>query len=447
MAADEKTAAAIASVIAFHQSANAAETASAVRPVHATAMRFCLDWRLMLHGGYALNAALPDSLRPYPADDHAVHDIDAITHKDSKMISASAVTALRRAGHTVSMRPARHDNTWTIRSAGSVVLDVNGVSAEDMAALRALSDEEGSPRWEGIRVAPTAYLKASMHLELSRPTVYVERWAKVVPRLASIYSVHPVLAAPPAPRAHAANPRRRRRGKEQKPASQPPASQPGPPPPAQRPAFDSAAEAAAALLASGAPNATRLVIAGSLAALEMAGPDASQSMIRMRDAAEAHGPWHRLDVVTRSDAGATAACLAKELLASRNRRVVAREHPARMFLPHHVSLVCCATGACLCRVYSMPEPVCANLVPGVAVPLASADVVLYLLIGEYIASHDEHSTRAAVAEVANAVAAASGVAAEAISAATPALSVALSVVALPPADSPLRRLFLPTPAV
>lgn len=430
VAAEEKTAA-VASVIAFHQSANAAETASAVRPVHAAAMRFCLDWRLMLHGGYALNAALPASLRPYPADDHAVHDIDAITHKDSKMISASAVTALRRAGHTVSMRPARHDNTWTIRSAGSVVLDVNGVSAEDMAALRALSDEEGSPRWEGVRVAPTAYLKASMHLELSRPTVYVERWAKVVPRLAALYSVRPVLAAPPAPRINAANPRRGRRGKEQQPpASQPPASQP--PPAAQRPAFDSAAEAAAALLASGAPNAARLVIAGSLAALEMG--QTLKSMIRARDAAKAHGPWHRLDVVARSDAGATAACLAKELLASRNRRVVAREHPARMFLPHHVSLDCCATGACLCRVYSMPEPVCANLVPGVAVPLASADVVLYLLIGEYIASHDEHSTRAAVAELANAVAADMA-----------AYMAVPSAVALPPADSPLRRLFLPSP--
>ena len=113
---------------------------------------------------------------------------------------------------------------------------------------------------------------------------------------------------------------------------------------------------------------------------------------------------------------------------------MAREHPARMFLPHHVSLDCCATGACLCRVYSMPEPVCANLVPGVAVPLASADVVLYLLIGEYIASHDEHSTRAAVAELANAVAADMA-----------AYMAVPSAVALPPADSPLRRLFLPSP--
>jgi hypothetical protein len=82
----------------------------------------------------------------------------------------------------------------------------------------------------------------------------------------------------------------------------------------------------------------------------------------------------------------------------------------------------------------MPDPVCANRAPDLDAALASPDLMLYLLIGEYIAAHGQNAcqeTRARIASVVDAVTA------------LPA-SPHKGAPGAPPPDAPSRRLFLPS---
>lgn len=144
--------------------------------------------RLLRYGGAALHALLPNST--IYEEDHTF-DIDAFTCKGntSKKTAYAAASLMGKQGVTgTRVIPAMHKSTYSVRMGRDVILDVHWISPNDHRVLERLAKEE---KLISHNVAPTAFLKMSMHLELSRPAVYIERWEKVWKRLDTLYSSFP----------------------------------------------------------------------------------------------------------------------------------------------------------------------------------------------------------------------------------------------------------------
>lgn len=167
-----------------------------LQQAHDEAKRVAKQMRLVRHGGCAIEALVPGSV--YGAGD--IPDIDAFTCRgtNAKKTAHAARHMIKKAGvDGLRIVPAMHKSTYSIRLGRHVIMDVSWVSPEDHKLLLKVAKDEGHPA--DAMVPPTAYLKMSMHLELCRPAVYIERWRKVWPRLEAVYGAFPASLPKPVP--------------------------------------------------------------------------------------------------------------------------------------------------------------------------------------------------------------------------------------------------------
>jgi hypothetical protein len=153
--------------------------------------RFATRNGLMIHGGAAIQAAVPGAA--YARGE--TRDTDVLCRRDARPVAINCMKDLRTVGLEATVRPAKHPGTWSVRLGRRRVMDCTGLSGPEFETLRRLSaaEQRGRPPLEGqepIR-APSVYLKASIHFELGRPTVYVQRWRKLLPRLDALYDAFP----------------------------------------------------------------------------------------------------------------------------------------------------------------------------------------------------------------------------------------------------------------
>ena len=162
----------------------------------------------MLHGGLAVNAVLPKSKKFY--DETTVPDYDAMipdnTGKITKKIMFEAQGKLTKAEYTAHFHPAIHGNTHKSRS------HPKGSRASRRSATPTYSTRPPSPRRisrplrpspkrrkssarpnSRASLVPTAWMKLSMHLEFSRPSVHIGRWSKLFPRCVRLYETFPTV--------------------------------------------------------------------------------------------------------------------------------------------------------------------------------------------------------------------------------------------------------------
>jgi hypothetical protein len=163
--------------------------------------------KLMLHGGLAVNAILPKKKRFY--DENSIPDYDALipddTGKETKKIMFAAQRKLTEADYWAHFQPAIHGNTQKLRSHPKGItrlaalrypniFDATSVPKTDFKKLLDLSETENKlrpPEYKQFTLVPTAWMKLSFHLEFSRPSVHIRRWAKLYPRSLSIYETYP----------------------------------------------------------------------------------------------------------------------------------------------------------------------------------------------------------------------------------------------------------------
>lgn len=166
--------------------------------------------KLMLHGGLAVNAVLPKSKKFY--DETTVPDYDAMipdnTGKVTKKIMYEAQNKLAAAEYTAHFHPAIHGNTHKLRSHPKGItrletlrypniFDATAIPIKDFEILAKLSEGEKKlrpPELKKYTLVPTAWMKLSMHLEFSRPSVHIGRWSKLFPRCTRLYETYPNLA-------------------------------------------------------------------------------------------------------------------------------------------------------------------------------------------------------------------------------------------------------------
>ena len=174
-----------------------AERNEAIRAIaaraHVAADKAVTEMRLLRYGGSALHTIIPEGVY----SEAEVPDIDAFTAKggSSKKTAYELANSMRRSGiEGIRIVPALHKSTHSVRIGRQVVADLTLISPSDCELLREAAKREGLPCKCTV---PTLFLKLSMHMELSRPAVFIERWRKIWPRLVALYREYPRALARP----------------------------------------------------------------------------------------------------------------------------------------------------------------------------------------------------------------------------------------------------------
>lgn len=155
------------------------------KPLYTIAFRYLEDHcrKILLYGGFALNAILPSKLRFYsktelPDLDIFSYDARTIAHKLSKIFTD--------ANYVSSVTPGLHDDTWKVIADGVQIADITQVSREAFSRLA-----RGSVKVHGsIRTVSREFLRLALHIVLSQPND-ARLWEKNVRRLVAFYTAFP----------------------------------------------------------------------------------------------------------------------------------------------------------------------------------------------------------------------------------------------------------------
>ena len=148
--------------------------------------RFLQEKKLVCYGGTAINAMLPEKYRFYNNDievpDYDFYSPDALEHAKEL-----ADIFFKMGYNEVEAKSGAHPGTFKVF--------VNFIPIADITYMdRALFDVLSAQSYikNGIRYAPTNFLRMAMYLELSRPEGDVSRWEKVLKRLTLLNKVYPM---------------------------------------------------------------------------------------------------------------------------------------------------------------------------------------------------------------------------------------------------------------
>ena len=148
--------------------------------------RFLQEKKLVCYGGTAINAMLPEKYRFYNNDievpDYDFYSPDALEHAQEL-----ADIFFKMGYNEVEAKSGSHPGTFKVF--------VNFMPIADITYMdRTLFDVLASQSYikNGIRYAPTNFLRMAMYLELSRPEGDVSRWEKVLKRLTLLNKAYPM---------------------------------------------------------------------------------------------------------------------------------------------------------------------------------------------------------------------------------------------------------------
>jgi hypothetical protein len=167
-----------------HQEEQELQKYEEVKEIFAIAKKFIRDHELVLYGGFALNEILPPSKRFY--DEHKLPDYDCF-HYDAKDLIIKLANLYHRKGYKyVYVKRALHDGTQRIYVNFIEVMDMSYISNQLYTVFCEMSRKDYADSDTEFIIAPLAFLKYSLHDEMSRPISSSFRWSKLYPRLALV---------------------------------------------------------------------------------------------------------------------------------------------------------------------------------------------------------------------------------------------------------------------
>lgn len=157
--------------------------------------RFIQEKNLILYGGLALNLSLPESKRFYGK--YELPDYDFFS-PSARVHAKELADRFKHLGYSyIEVRPGLHRETFKVFVEMIQVADITDIPRKVFQKLHQQSADEkqiiinNNPDLD-IVIAPLAFLRLAMHIELSRPEGYIERWPKVYKRMKLFYSMYPV---------------------------------------------------------------------------------------------------------------------------------------------------------------------------------------------------------------------------------------------------------------
>lgn len=157
--------------------------------------KFIQKNNLLLYGGLALNLCLPKSLRFYTT--YEIPDYDFFS-PDAKSHAKDLANTFANLGYEeVEVKPGLHLNTYKVFVNYNAVADITYVPDKLFKRMLESSRKERkvilkhNPSLD-LNIAPMSFLRMSLHLELSRPDGFIERWSKIYKRMVLFYNTYPV---------------------------------------------------------------------------------------------------------------------------------------------------------------------------------------------------------------------------------------------------------------
>jgi hypothetical protein len=156
---------------------------------------FIKNKNLLLYGGLALNLILPPKSRFY--DEYEVPDYDFFSPNAIKHGKELANIYARRGYKDVELKPGLHLGTYKLFVSYTPIADITNVPPKLFRKMMEISSIERdmilkhNPEID-LQISPLDFLRLSMHLELSRPNGFIERWKKVYSRMVLLYKTYPL---------------------------------------------------------------------------------------------------------------------------------------------------------------------------------------------------------------------------------------------------------------
>lgn len=157
---------------------------------------FIYNKNLLLYGGLALNSVLPKNKRFY--SEHEVPDYDFFSSSAIKHGKELANIYLRKGYNHIELKPGLHSGTYKLYVNFISIADITNVPKNLYNRMMEISQQErdiilkNNPELD-LHIAPIYFLKMALHLELSRPNGFIDRWTKVYNRMVLFYKTYPLL--------------------------------------------------------------------------------------------------------------------------------------------------------------------------------------------------------------------------------------------------------------
>ncbi len=148
---------------------------------------------LLLYGGVAINALLPEKDRFYTEDANELNDFDLLSPAAKKHAKMMADMFYSNGFLYTEVKPAIHDGTFKVFVNFTHVADITSVTETFFVEMVKLSQKERSKHnfldksIPKLNIAPVYLLKYFIITELTRPQSSLFRWEKVYNRMTQFY--------------------------------------------------------------------------------------------------------------------------------------------------------------------------------------------------------------------------------------------------------------------
>jgi hypothetical protein len=142
--------------------------------------------KLVVYGGTALNAILPEHLQFYDPE-YDLPDWDFFSDNPIPIAMDIADAVLEKTGGSANVITAVHEGTYKVFANGEAIADITYVPKKVLTILRIHAIVKN-----GIHYSGPEYLRMAAYLELSRPLGQPDRWEKVMERISLLNRVYPI---------------------------------------------------------------------------------------------------------------------------------------------------------------------------------------------------------------------------------------------------------------
>jgi len=149
-----------------------------VQNIKNTVEEYIRENKLVLYGGFAINALLDKEDKFY--DEHEFPDYDMFSDNSLKHAKKMADYFIDRGFNYVQAKAGTHTGTFKVSVEFITIADITQMPIE---MFREIQKRAILLKHEKLLVCPVDFLKMNMYLELSRPKGEISRWDKIGNRL------------------------------------------------------------------------------------------------------------------------------------------------------------------------------------------------------------------------------------------------------------------------
>lgn len=182
----------IRAVMEVIKSDHAKEIRSVYDPLEAHCKDFARRHGLIVYGGTALNAILPEGHKIYLSDSRDINDVDCLSTTPQEHILQLRDELCAKEVQLLEAREGMHT--------GSFVLNVNrGSKIMDISPIKPIMEQHLKASCiviDGVHYVSPDFMLYAFHTQFSHPNIQVHRWEKMFMRFVKLIDAYPISFEP-----------------------------------------------------------------------------------------------------------------------------------------------------------------------------------------------------------------------------------------------------------